>query len=64
MATTSSEVERIILRAIEGYARGNPEALARDIIAALTRAGFVIVPDQTGEPSSGTVLKKERRRLR
>ena len=40
------EIARVILRAIERYARGNPPALARDIIAALRRAGFVIVPRQ------------------
>jgi hypothetical protein len=30
----------------ERYARGDPTALARDIIAELDRAGFVIVPRQ------------------
>jgi hypothetical protein len=35
--TTSHEVERAILQAIERYARGNLAALARDILAALMR---------------------------
>jgi hypothetical protein len=43
---TVEDIERVILRAIEKYARGNPPALARDIIAALGRAGFIIVPRQ------------------
>jgi hypothetical protein len=41
-----TEPARIILRTIEKYARGDPAALARDIIAELDRAGFVIVPRQ------------------
>jgi hypothetical protein len=58
IGATSGVVERVILRAIEKYARGNPEALACDIIAALGRAGFVIVPRETND---GLVAKKKRR---
>ena len=46
MPDASSDPARIILRTIERYARGDPTALARDIIAELDRAGFVIVPRQ------------------
>jgi hypothetical protein len=46
MADAPSGPARVILRAIERYARGDPTALARDIIAELDRAGFVIVPRQ------------------
>ena len=41
-----TEPARVILRAIERYARGDPTALARDIVAELDRAGFVIVARQ------------------
>ena len=53
------DAERIILRAVEKYARGNPEALARDIVAELSRAGFVIVPRQTNDEGRAVVAKKK-----
>jgi hypothetical protein len=37
-----SEIERVIVKAIERHARGNPEALARPLVAELRRAGFEI----------------------
>jgi hypothetical protein len=37
-----SEVERVIVKAIERHARGNAEALARLLVAELRRAGFEI----------------------
>jgi hypothetical protein len=40
MADVPSEAARVILRGIERYARGDPTALARDIVAELDRAGF------------------------
>jgi hypothetical protein len=36
------EIERVIVKAIERHARGNPEALARLLVAELRRAGFAI----------------------
>jgi EAL domain-containing protein (putative c-di-GMP-specific phosphodiesterase class I) len=36
------EIERVIVKAIERHARGNPEALARQLVAELRRAGFEI----------------------
>jgi hypothetical protein len=36
------EIERVIVKAIERHARGNPEALARLLVAELRRAGFEI----------------------
>jgi hypothetical protein len=47
---TPSEPARVILRAIERYARGDPTALPRDIIAELDRAGFVIMPRPPRQP--------------
>jgi hypothetical protein len=36
------EIERVIVKAVERHARGNPEALARPLVADLRRAGFEI----------------------
>ena len=36
------ELERVIVKAIERHTRGNPDALARHLIAELRRAGFEI----------------------
>jgi hypothetical protein len=36
------EIERVIIKAVERHARGNPDALARQLIAELRRAGFEI----------------------
>jgi hypothetical protein len=36
------EIERVIVKAIERHVRGNPEALARQLVAELRRAGFEI----------------------
>ena len=36
------EIERLILKVIERHARGNPEALARQLVADLRCAGFEI----------------------
>jgi hypothetical protein len=48
------EPARVILRAIERYVRGDPAALARDIIAELGRAGFVILPRPAQPDRVGT----------
>jgi len=41
---TQRNVEWIIANAINEQARGNPDALAADIIAALQKAGYRITP--------------------
>ena len=49
-------VEWIIANAINEQARGNREALAADIIAALAEVGYCITPDDTapGSRDAGT----------
>jgi hypothetical protein len=36
------EIERVIVKSIVRHARGNPEALARQLVTELRRAGFEI----------------------
>jgi ribosomal protein S7 len=44
---TERNVAWIIANAINEQARGNPEALAADIIAALQKTGYCTTPEDT-----------------
>jgi hypothetical protein len=44
-----SEIERVIVGAIEKHARGDVELLARGIMLELYRAGFEIRPRDKGK---------------
>jgi len=53
----NSEIERVIAAAIERNAESDPEALAKEIISELHRAGRFIVPENPTEKMSAAVAK-------
>src|SRR5438309_8156395 len=57
----SAAVERIIANTINETARGDPDALAARIVAALGEAGYRVVPSDGGEDTGVGSRPHERR---
>lgn len=52
-----SEIVRIIVAAIECHDRGNPEALAKQIVSELQRVGRFIVPHEPTDRMNAAVAR-------